>query len=105
MSPEPVARSDRKSTRLNSSHTLISYAVFCLKKKQKEGTAGRKRRRGGGGARRHGEALCCVTPPLQLRLRVASRLLLELSFVLFFFFRQRGPTVFPPFPPPAPLPA
>ena len=25
---------DRKSTRLNSSHTVISYAVFCLKKKQ-----------------------------------------------------------------------
>src|SRR5438132_7971877 len=30
---------DRKSTRLNSSHTVISYAVFCLKKKkQKQGT-------------------------------------------------------------------
>src|SRR5438034_1205740 len=28
---------DRKSTRLNSSHTVISYAVFCLKKKNKEG--------------------------------------------------------------------
>src|SRR5438034_2407337 len=27
---------DRKSTRLNSSHTVISYAVFCLKKKKKE---------------------------------------------------------------------
>src|SRR5260221_1943611 len=27
------ARRDRKSTRLNSSHTVISYAVFCLKKK------------------------------------------------------------------------
>src|ERR1022692_5135879 len=27
---------DRKSTRLNSSHLVISYAVFCLKKKQKE---------------------------------------------------------------------
>src|SRR3712207_7545935 len=27
-------RSDRKSTRLNSSHTNISYAVFCLKKKK-----------------------------------------------------------------------
>src|SRR5260221_4880129 len=26
---------DRKSTRLNSSHTVISYAVFCLKKKSK----------------------------------------------------------------------
>src|SRR5438132_11145427 len=29
-------RSDRKSTRLNSSHTVISYAVFCLKKKKKK---------------------------------------------------------------------
>src|SRR5688500_19393473 len=28
-----VAREDRKSTRLNSSHLVISYAVFCLKKK------------------------------------------------------------------------
>src|SRR5438132_5572326 len=27
---------DRKSTRLNSSHTVISYAVFCLKKKMQE---------------------------------------------------------------------
>src|SRR5260221_6225904 len=27
---------DRKSTRLNSSHTVISYAVFCLKKKKKD---------------------------------------------------------------------
>src|SRR5438034_5058817 len=29
---------DRKSTRLNSSHTVISYAVFCLKKKKKKGS-------------------------------------------------------------------
>src|SRR2546426_7500372 len=29
---------DRKSTRLNSSHLVISYAVFCLKKKTKEKT-------------------------------------------------------------------
>src|SRR5436190_16714800 len=29
-------RADRKSTRLNSSHTVISYAVFCLKKKKKK---------------------------------------------------------------------
>src|SRR5438034_8705401 len=27
---------DRKSTRLNSSHTVISYAVFCLKKKRRQ---------------------------------------------------------------------
>src|SRR5205809_3282317 len=30
------ARGDRKSTRLNSSHGYISYAVFCLKKKKKK---------------------------------------------------------------------
>src|SRR5260221_14266687 len=29
-------REDRKSTRLNSSHTVISYAVFCLKKKMNQ---------------------------------------------------------------------
>src|SRR5437588_3562308 len=43
--PGPVRREDvtrlavvldRKSTRLNSSHTVISYAVFCLKKKKKK---------------------------------------------------------------------
>src|SRR3712207_9505958 len=34
--PRPVPlRADRKSTRLNSSHANISYAVFCLKKKKK----------------------------------------------------------------------
>src|SRR2546422_6671410 len=30
------SRADRKSTRLNSSHGYISYAVFCLKKKKKK---------------------------------------------------------------------
>src|SRR5256885_11074361 len=32
----PAADADRKSTRLNSSHLVISYAVFCLKKKKKQ---------------------------------------------------------------------
>src|SRR5438034_7867421 len=31
-----IGKRDRKSTRLNSSHTVISYAVFCLKKKKKK---------------------------------------------------------------------
>src|SRR5206468_7342484 len=34
--PERDECEDRKSTRLNSSHDQISYAVFCLKKKKKE---------------------------------------------------------------------
>src|SRR2546427_4789123 len=33
--PGFASRRDRKSTRLNSSHSQISYAVFCLKKKKK----------------------------------------------------------------------
>src|SRR2546426_4722957 len=35
----PAAQGDRKSTRLNSSHLVISYAVFCLKKKKNKMTA------------------------------------------------------------------
>src|SRR5687768_17800581 len=34
--PAVAAERDRKSTRLNSSHGYISYAVFCLKKKKKK---------------------------------------------------------------------
>src|SRR5258708_28949358 len=33
--PVPGRMEDRKSTRLNSSHQIISYAVFCLKKKKR----------------------------------------------------------------------
>src|SRR6266850_3244280 len=33
--PRSIGHADRKSTRLNSSHLVISYAVFCLKKKKK----------------------------------------------------------------------
>src|SRR5690625_6037844 len=38
VSRNAVAHADRKSTRLNSSHVAISYAVFCLKKKKKDET-------------------------------------------------------------------
>src|SRR5690606_187593 len=36
LNPNPANDKDRKSTRLNSSHVKISYAVFCLKKKKNE---------------------------------------------------------------------
>src|SRR5260221_10400624 len=45
---------DRKSTRLNSSHTVISYAVFCLKKKKKKT---KKRRRHRSQKRRYTKSL------------------------------------------------
>src|SRR3972149_7731398 len=46
----PFRQGDRKSTRLNSSHSQISYAVFCLKKKPRHGAdrAERGRRSGHG---------------------------------------------------------
>src|SRR2546426_1196034 len=43
---------DRKSTRLNSSHLVISYAVFCLKKKKNRYGAGAEDSRGGADAGR-----------------------------------------------------
>src|SRR2546426_8480320 len=46
----PPGSADRKSTRLNSSHLVISYAVFCLKKKKEHNT---KRARGRAGQPYH----------------------------------------------------
>src|SRR5438034_7201961 len=46
---------DRKSTRLNSSHTVISYAVFCLKKKKKNDK--RRKFQGSDGGNRAGRYL------------------------------------------------
>src|SRR5256885_3388586 len=37
---DPKTMQDRKSTRLNSSHLVISYAVFCLKKKKRNHCSG-----------------------------------------------------------------
>src|SRR2546422_1877098 len=44
-STEAAEERDRKSTRLNSSHGYISYAVFCLKKKKTERETVHRRRR------------------------------------------------------------
>src|SRR5438045_4433584 len=49
---EPFDPSDRKSTRLNSSHLGISYAVFCLKKKIKKSRRRRPRTHSGTQRRR-----------------------------------------------------
>src|SRR5687768_17953930 len=43
--PTTMPAADRKSTRLNSSHGYISYAVFCLKKKKKKKTRRKKTHR------------------------------------------------------------
>src|SRR2546427_5672309 len=55
----PVLLADRKSTRLNSSHSQISYAVFCLKKKKKKKQT--RRLFNPHHARSHGTSLVCST--------------------------------------------
>src|SRR5690625_5619331 len=44
LSEPDIDISDRKSTRLNSSHVAISYAVFCLKKKNKQNEDGSRQK-------------------------------------------------------------
>src|SRR5438445_3448118 len=46
-----VVGADRKSTRLNSSHANISYAVFCLKKKKKKNKNRRNKKHNNSGTR------------------------------------------------------
>src|SRR4051795_13102447 len=77
---------DRKSTRLNSSHTLISYAVFCLKKKRVLHRRDARARRGR------------PRPVLRPRPTPPSRV------PVFFFFIEAPPPEIPPLPPRRPLP-
>src|SRR5256886_3492014 len=57
-----ATKQDRKSTRLNSSHSQISYAVFCLKKKKKthcRWVGGRRRSRTSGDDQPAARCPCC----------------------------------------------
>src|SRR3954463_10019359 len=93
-------RSDRKSTRLNSSHTIISYAVFCLKKKKKRPEHGSRRTRGSRTAVTRGAPAGAPrprAPPVLFRPLRALRLP---DRPRSFFFNRRGPPRHHPFPPP-----
>src|SRR5256884_1272387 len=57
--PMPPVKLDRKSTRLNSSHGYISYAVFCLKKKKTQSQTGARRCSCASSRRRAGS---CTSP-------------------------------------------
>src|ERR1022692_3882390 len=90
---------DRKSTRLNSSHLVISYAVFCLKKKKKNNTlspAISERTTQlpyfpSAPRRTHWRSRQCRTQPARLAIQ------LSLSFSFFFLMIRRPPrpTLFP----------
>src|SRR3954467_6739395 len=80
---------DRKSTRLNSSHTIISYAVFCLKKKV----------RSAGGRRTH-ERTDQTRGPAARKSPHRRRTSTGWCFHELFFFNCRGHPRPPPFSPP-----
>src|SRR6201999_865540 len=89
-------RRDRKSTRLNSSHVRISYAVFCLKKVKGAG-GGSAMRRGAGGSMPAGTPAavrCWANAAVQ-----SNDAKVMAVRVLRFFFRKTGaPPKSTPFP-------
>src|SRR3972149_687637 len=94
---------DRKSTRLNSSHSQISYAVFCLKKKQARGASEPPPRPRPSRADARGTPLDVVPRAVGLsRGQPPPRPLSP--FPVFFFFNDPGAPEIPPFPPPGPFP-
>src|SRR6204780_92248 len=95
------ALTDRKSTRLNSSHQLISYAVFCLKKHRQRPGAGPQpliRGRGAASATAAARARALV---VGAGVVAHARARLGRAHVLSVFFKEPGP---PRHPPPLPRP-
>src|SRR3989304_6237058 len=101
---KPAAGRDRKSTRLNSSHGYISYAVFSLKKKIKvcvrqvvylDLTA--VFTVAGGAGRRASHAVTLARRPREPHV-------VGVSYCFFFFLRGPPPPHPPPSPPPRPFP-
>src|SRR3954465_4434376 len=92
---------DRKSTRLNSSHTIISYAVFCLKKQTPYALASTPTRRRARHTRSAARARAARAPP-----RVGGRALgggVGDLLRLFFFLSMPAEPKLPPFPGRSPL--
>src|SRR3954463_10525775 len=81
---------DRKSTRLNSSHTIISYAVFCLKK-ERHRTRARTSQRPEPVHSRRAHSFRCPPRRQERRTRAARK--------LHFFLNGPAPPETPPFPP------
>src|ERR1039458_2210482 len=96
-----AAARDRKSTRLNSSHLGISYAVFCLKKKKKKKINTHTIYTSEADAER--ESLLTMARAHPLHSRPSSVSCFFFVFFFFFFLNKRAPPKFPPFPPPPPL--
>src|SRR5215510_10775136 len=86
---------DRKSTRLNSSHVAISYAVFCLKKKNKEQLRQIENKKKQKRSAQPGVAVCIGRPGIFVK---CTKHYAVYFLLLFFFLMIRPPprsTLFP----------
>src|SRR3989304_118905 len=91
-SPDVSIRRDRKSTRLNSSHGYISYAVFCLKKKkEKVGKNNASHARLRSEVRTH-RGVCDASLCPAVVLYRPTLFLFPASILLFFFFNDTATT-------------
>src|ERR1039458_8867729 len=98
-------RTDRKSTRLNSSHLGISYAVFCLKKKKLHTQPNLACTWLGSTPIRGWVVLLFRVSPRRSGLAGIPPAVARLARGSFFFFLNGpGPPALPPFPPPPPFP-
>src|ERR1039458_2801445 len=96
---------DRKSTRLNSSHLGISYAVFCLKKTKKESTPAS----GNTGSPQNSSPtvvlwILCRSGPAAKYVRMLCALVALIYLLFFFFLKSPGHTEIIPSSPPGPSP-
>src|SRR4051795_3874704 len=96
--------SDRKSTRLNSSHTLISYAVFCLKKKEQINEVLAIDAWDATLDWRSATQRCLCDQRRAPDARPVHSQLCWYGHSAFFFLKEAGPREFHSFPPPAALP-
>src|ERR1039458_440778 len=95
---------DRKSTRLNSSHLGISYAVFCLKKKhQGQGHGPDPTARACEHSRTHVARLSVDRGRVSLQPDSGGLSPTEESVIVFFFFKERATPLLPPLPLEAPI--
>src|ERR1035437_3840800 len=100
-----ISLRDRKSTRLNSSHANISYAVFCLKKKQKKNKKTTKDTTASPTVIRYGTRHVGLNDYKRCYNPVSpDNACLQIIFFFFFFFNSTGPPQILPFPPPGPFP-
>src|SRR3989337_1446038 len=97
-------RLDRKSTRLNSSHGSISYAVFCLNKKNRQHKPHHQTRRPHRPPRDKRHESRGVTLSVRRGHPVARTRACVPFFFFFFFFKRTGPPRISPLSPPRPLP-